>query len=154
MISDRLVFKTGWSCNHKERSELLDLMNSIKEVTLTNETFDMFDVLYYIKPDQEKIFLVAMVDEKMIGYVYGTLESAGYACLYYLAVRQEARRNGIGKLLVQEFLKEVEKKWDVKYVYTLSTNQNMTNFIKWIGFYEGEKVTYLKFNLVKSKIVK
>src|SRR5690242_12362744 len=147
-----LTLSAGHACSESEREQLLNLMREIKEVNLSGEIFDMHNVLYYIKPDELRKFYVAIVDGKVVGYVYGTIESTICGCLYYIGVKKEFRQQGIGKQLVEKLVTQF-KKQGIEYIYALSTNQRMTDFSSHLGFVEGEKMTYMKRIISDDKIV-
>lgn len=149
-VISKVTLSAGHALNDLEREQLLTLMRAIKEVNLSGEVFDMHNVLYYIKPDELRKFYVAIFEGKIIGYVYGTIESAICGCLYYIGVREEFRRQGIGKLLVEKLVAQF-KKQGIEYIYALSTNQRMTDFVSKLGFKEGEKMTYMKLPIIDKK---
>lgn len=140
-----VMIKAGHACNEAELEELLDLMREIKEVNLSGEVFEMENVRYYIKKYESRRFLVATFYGQVVGYVYGVIESPICGCLYYLGVKQDFRREGIGKELVEKLISQF-KNVGVQYIYALSTNQRMTDFASNLGFSEGEKMTYMKLN--------
>lgn len=139
----------GYTCNESELEQLLNLMREIKETQLSGEVFEMDNVFYYIEPDAHKRFYVAVIAGIIVGYVYGTIESPICGCLYYLGVKREFRRKGVGRLLVEKLIQQF-KNVGVQYIYALSTNKRMTDFSSSLGFKKGETMIYMKKEFSKN----
>lgn len=133
--------KFGKDCSLDQWYEIQTIMNETPEITLSNTPFDIDDVSWYCT-NKDGVFIVALFDKKVVGYVYGIQEGT-CACLYYLGVAKEFRKHGIGNILIDSFFWYI-KNWKIKSVYTLSTNPIMTDIAKKKGFTEGRKVTYLE----------
>jgi len=68
------------------------------------------------KQIEKSIFLVAELDNRIIGVIRGNIEWGGIAKLSMIAVLPEFRRRGAGKELLNAFLREL-KKQDIHKVY-------------------------------------
>ena len=106
--------------------------------------------LEYIS-SSKKIFLVAVLDEKIVGYINGYIvENADVyylepvAYLDCLCVDEPARNQGIGKKLIDEFTKLVSSK-GAKYIKLNAFENNIpaVTLYKELG-YEEYSVYYMK----------
>src|SRR5690242_16679013 len=131
----------GKDCSLDQWNQILNLMNQTPEITLSNTPFDMDDVSWYIC-NKDAVFIVAISNKKVVGYCYGIKEGT-CACLYYIGVEKDLRRNGICNTLLDVFFRQV-KLWNVKSIYTLSTNPIMNQVAIKRGFVEGRKVSYFE----------
>lgn len=74
-------------------------------------TFDRKDFEFYLD-DSDTLFLSAVLDERLVGYVLGPVEtwrSPPAAHIDSIAVLPETQRHGVGGLLIQSFLQEVRQ---------------------------------------------
>jgi ribosomal-protein-alanine N-acetyltransferase len=86
----------------------------------------------------DSIFLlVETPDQTISGFIVGRIVPGAEAEIYNIVVRQDARRQGFGSLLLSEFIKKCTDAWvsniwlEVRY-----SNVNAISFYKEIGFKE------------------
>lgn len=100
---------------------------------------------YFKKAIENKLLLVAIIDDKMVGYIsWFTYDNAArkekkHAEIDNIIVLDEYRNDGVGTRLIEEF-KNICKKQEIKYL-TVSTNMKNKNTISFYiknGFEEYE----------------
>jgi len=60
--------------------------------------------------NKEVLILITLENDKIIGLASGRVQENGVGHLGFLGVRPEHRRKGVGSSLLQEYLKEAEKR--------------------------------------------
>lgn len=127
----------------------LDKTKNIKEDSYLSDIYIEKELKYI--SSRKKIFLVAEIDKKIIGYVNGYIvenpdiyyrEPVAY--LDCLCVDKVSRKQGIGKKLIDEFSSIVKKK-GAKYVKlnAFENNTPAVNLYKKEGF-EEYSIYYMK----------
>ena len=127
----------------------LDKTKNIKEDSYLSDIYREKELKYI--SSRKKIFLVAEIDKKIIGYVNGYIvenpdiyyrEPVAY--LDCLCVDKVSRKQGIGKKLIDEFSSIVKKK-GAKYVKlnAFENNTPAVNLYKKEGF-EEYSIYYMK----------
>ena len=127
----------------------LDKTKNIKEDSYLSDVYREKELKYI--SSRKKIFLVAEIDKKIIGYVNGYIveNSDVYyrdpvAYLDCLCVDKVSRKQGVGKELIDEFSSIVKKK-GAKYVKlnAFENNTPAVNLYKKEGF-EEYSIYYMK----------
>lgn len=127
----------------------LDKTKNIKEDSYLSDIYREKELKYI--SSRKKIFLVAEIDEKIIGYVNGYIVENSdiyyrepVAYLDCLCVDKVSRKQGIGKKLIDEFSSIVKKK-GAKYVKlnAFENNTPAVNLYKKEGF-EEYSIYYMK----------
>ncbi|MEK6830584.1 MAG: GNAT family N-acetyltransferase [Nanoarchaeota archaeon] len=120
--------------------------NTIELKVSSTEDFISIDELRYSIENPENIFLVAENNNKIIGFIYANSKDKDkpfkdkYACLVYLAVIPEFRRNYIAEKLYFECenrLKEV----GINFIYGWANADSnpIIKLMKKYGFSEGHR---------------
>ena len=88
------------------------------------------------------MFLVAELKGNVVGYVLGQPMKGDIASLTLLTVEESMRGQGIGKALVDVFLKRCKKK-NLTYVHLFgpSFNEVTLAFYRSMGFEQGKEYT-------------
>lgn len=94
----------------------------------------------FISKPLENILLVALVDKKVVGFIYSKILSRrgdGWCMLDNIAVLKRYRDHGIGTLLLEETCKELKKK-RIYYIQLLEEfhHKNTRKFWRHRGFKE------------------
>ena len=127
----------------------LDKTKNIKEDSYLSDVYREKELKYI--SSRKKIFLVAEIDKKIIGYVNGYIVENSdiyyrdpVAYLDCLCVDKDSRKQGIGKKLIDEFSDIVNKK-GAKYVKlnAFKNNTPAVNLYKKEGF-EEYSIYYMK----------
>ena len=89
------------------------------------------------------LFIIAEDKAKIVGYILGEKEKAKVISLNLLVVDRRNMGKGIGKLLLNEFLKRA-KKLGFKDLYTFVPrwNEKTMEFYRKNGFYEMKNYAY------------
>ena len=96
--------------------------------------------------DEDEMFIVAEENEQVMGYVLGQPMKGGYAYLSLLAVDARMRGRGLGKTLVDAFLRRcIEKKLFFVTLFAPSFNERTLKFYRTIGFEQGRE--HLEFGI-------
>ncbi|MGY5873874.1 MAG: GNAT family N-acetyltransferase [Candidatus Thorarchaeota archaeon] len=92
--------------------------------------------------DDDEMFLVAELKGNVVGYVLGQPMKGDIASLTLLTVEESMRGQGIGKALVDVFLKRCKKK-NLTYVHLFgpSFNEVTLAFYRSMGFEQGKEYT-------------
>lgn len=93
---------------------------------------------------------VARVDGRIVGFIMGSIQRAlsfktydKYGFIENMYVEEEHRKNGIGKMLILEFI-EMCKGLNISHIQTDSdANQSLINFYTGIGF----KITGINYEM-------
>ena len=98
------------------------------------------EIREFIRKSRENIFLVAKLDGKVVGFIYGRIlacSAGGWCMLDNIAVDKAHRYHGIGTLLLKEFCDILERK-KVHYVQVLEEvhHKSTREFWKKKGFME------------------
>ena len=127
----------------------LDKTKNIKEDSYLSDVYREKELKYI--SSRKKIFLVAEIDKKIIGYVNGYIVENSdiyyrdpVAYLDCLCVDKVSRKQGVGKQLIDEFSSIVKKK-GAKYVKlnAFENNTPAVNLYKKEGF-EEYSIYYMK----------
>jgi len=127
----------------------LDKTKNIKLNSYLSEEYKKKELEYIAS--RKKIFLVAVIDEKIVGYVNGyVFENSDIyykkpvAYLDCLCVDKSVRKQGIGQSLIDEFTKMVKER-GVKYIKLNAFENNIpaVSLYKKLG-YEEYSVYYMK----------
>lgn len=127
----------------------LDKTKNIKEDSYLSDVYREKELKYI--SSRKKIFLVAEIDKKIIGYVNGYIVENSdiyyrdpVAYLDCLCVDKVSRKQGVGKKLIDEFSSIVKKK-GAKYVKlnAFENNTPAVNLYKKEGF-EEYSIYYMK----------
>lgn len=127
----------------------LDKIKNIKEDSYLSDVYREKELKYI--SSRKKIFLVAEIDKKIIGYVNGYIVENSdiyyrdpVAYLDCLCVDKVSRKQGVGKKLIDEFSSIVKKK-GAKYVKlnAFENNTPAVNLYKKEGF-EEYSIYYMK----------
>jgi len=95
----------------------------------------------YLKEFLGYLFIVAENEQgNILGYLIGEKEKAGVVCLNILVVDIKHHNEGIGNLLLKEFLKRA-KKLGLKNIYFVAPNWNK----KTLEFYRKNGFTEMKY---------
>jgi ribosomal protein S18 acetylase RimI-like enzyme len=103
------------------------------------------DFLFSIK-DKDAFFLVAVDEDKVIGFILGSrnLVKRGEAYLQMTMVNPNLKRRGIGKKLVQEFCKYLKIK-EIKFIFTELEKEHIPFYISSCKFEDrGSHVLAMK----------
>ncbi len=96
--------------------------------------------------DADEMFIVAEENGQVMGYVLGQPMKGGYAYLSLLAVDAGMRSRGLGKMLVDAFLRRcIEKKILFVSLFAPSFNERTLKFYRTIGFEQGRE--HLEFGI-------
>jgi len=89
--------------------------------------------------DDDEMFIVAELDEEVVGYILGEPMKGNIAYLSLLTVSGNHRGKGIGKKLINAFLKRCEKK-SLSYIslYAPKFNEKTITFYENCGFTRGK----------------
>ena len=82
---------------------------------------ELSEIKEFIKFKKENVFLIAIEDKRIVGFVYAKILShhaGGWCMLDNLAVEKHERQQGIGSELLHELYLELKKR-KVKYVQVL-----------------------------------
>ena len=127
----------------------LDKTKNIKLNSYLSEEYKKKELEYIAS--RKKIFLVAVIDEKIVGYVNGyVFENSDIyykkpvAYLDCLCVDKSVRKQGIGESLIDEFTKMVKER-GAKYIKLNAFENNIpaVSLYKKLG-YEEYSVYYMK----------
>ncbi len=127
----------------------LDKTKNIKLNSYLSEEYKKKELEYIAS--RKKIFLVAVIDEKIVGYVNGyVFENSDIyykkpvAYLDCLCVDKSVRKQGIGQSLIDEFTKMVKER-GAKYIKLNAFENNIpaVSLYKKLG-YEEYSVYYMK----------
>jgi ribosomal protein S18 acetylase RimI-like enzyme len=101
---------------------------------------------YFSKRRKNRKILVAKVKNKVVGFLIGGIEKSPPYCrenkigvIHRAYVKENFRKRGIGKLLVEELLKWLKKR-KIKFVEVVVDSRNK------IGIGAYEKYGFLEFN--------
>ena len=119
-------------------------------------TFNFFRIIYHMNED---MFIVALEDERVIGYTVGEIEIRGMkdaprkaGHVLNIAVRREYQGKGVGTMLLDEVEKRFkEKEADIAYLEVRESNENAQSIYKHRGYqyvrtvigYYGEENGYI-----------
>jgi ribosomal protein S18 acetylase RimI-like enzyme len=96
--------------------------------------------------DEDEMFIVAEDNGEVMGYILGQPMKGGYAYLSLLAIDAKMRGKGIGKMLVDAFLKRcIEKKLFFVSLFAPSFNEGTLEFYRTLGFEPGRE--HLEFGV-------
>jgi ribosomal protein S18 acetylase RimI-like enzyme len=133
------------------------IKNDLKECERISQVSEL-DIDYYGNKPNAKylreflgpLFLLAEDSGKVVGYVCGEENKAKVVSLNILVVDKNYRGLGIGKLLVNEFIKKA-KRMKYKDVYLLSPkwNKKTLNFYRKLGFFEMKNYAYFTKEIIK-----
>ena len=100
---------------------------------------------YLIEYVNAGLFYVAVVDNDIVGCIYGEFLKSNTALLWYALVREDYRGRGIGTLLVSRFEEECNKK-GIKWIvlYAPQNSINTIEFYEELGYNKGN--AYYEFN--------
>ncbi|NHJ14434.1 MAG: GNAT family N-acetyltransferase [Candidatus Thorarchaeota archaeon] len=102
--------------------------------------------------DEDKMFIVAENNGEVMGYVLGQPMKSGYAYLSLLAVDARMRGRGLGRMLVDAFLKRcIEKKLFFVSLFAPSFNEETLAFYRTIGFTQGRE--HFEFGIQLQEIL-
>lgn len=128
-------------------TEISDLMMSIPELKIDNDLpFTSPEELEYCIRNKKGIFLVYVKNDKIIGFLYGTLDTPETACIVYIGVYKDYRHDGIGRCLIRKFITEINK-FPVSKVYALSTNDVARKFFLRCGLQAHSTLIYHSANI-------
>ncbi len=95
--------------------------------------------------------LLAEVDGKVVGFIYANRQDleqahrAAWACLVYLAVRPEFRKNGVAQVLYDSCVADL-KKHNITNIYAWANSESDGSILKFMeknGFSEGHKYVWM-----------
>ncbi len=105
--------------------------------------------LKYLSQFLGPLFLIALDEDRIIGYIVGEEGKANVASINLLVVDKEYRGRGLGKSLLQELIKAF-KKIKIKDIYLVAPKWNKRT----IQFYEKEGFTKMKYYAYFTKEIK
>lgn len=115
-------------------------ISKVSELLLNSKTYpDRKYLIEFLGP----LFIIAEEDNKIAGYILGEKEKAKILSLNLLVVDRKKRGKGLGKLLLNEFLKRA-KKLGFKELYSFVPrwNEKTMEFYKRNGFSEMKNYAY------------
>lgn len=133
---------------------IVDFGNSIPELKVNAEIDFMTqnEVLSAVM-NPRGIFLVAVSEGSIVGFSYANTQDldrvlvAGYACLVYLAVRNDRRTAGLGNALYQRTLDELKSR-GVSYVYAWANpTSGIIEFMQRRGWSKGKPCVWMDISL-------
>ena len=143
---ERSLTKVIYEQRHAKLSdveELSDIILSIPELKIADELpFQSPEELSYCINSKKSIFLVYVKMDRIVGFLYGVLETDETACITYLGVAKEFRLQGIARSLVRKFVVEVNH-FPISRIYTLATNPNAIKLFNKCGLFKKTTLTYL-----------
>ena len=99
--------------------------------------------------DEKQIFLIAEINKELVGFILGERTTGDLAYLWEVGISKNFRRKGIGKVLLNSFVKECKKR-KLRSIITYShLNERTLNFFKNNEFFEGEDCRELKRRIIK-----
>jgi ribosomal-protein-alanine N-acetyltransferase len=114
-------------------------LSKIEEFTQPDGSHVPYDYLKsYI--DEDEMFLVAEVKGRVVGYILGEPLKGKIAYVALLTVDSQVRGKGIGRKLIDAFLKRCSEK-ELKYVFGFAPkfNKRTIEFYRKCGFKEGKE---------------
>lgn len=125
-------------------------LNDLNECQKISKTPELYLDYYGRRPDKAylkeflgPLFLVAIENKKIIGYIVGEKNKAKIVSINIIVVDKLQRGKGIGKLLLNEFIL-IAKKLKFKDLYLLAPkwNSKTLEFYKKAGFTEMKYYSY------------
>ncbi|MFB0524273.1 MAG: N-acetyltransferase family protein [Phycisphaerae bacterium] len=130
--------------NERDTCELVSLENECFDTYYRQHRFSKTHFTYYIQNDQV-IFLVAILNSSIIGYVAGSIRVSRFqpsAHLDSIAVSPLHQRRGIGSQLMQRYIEEAKQQDCTSVILEVAVvNKNGVLFFAHEGF---EKVRMLR----------
>jgi N-acetylglutamate synthase-like GNAT family acetyltransferase len=107
----------------KDADKIYEIGSNMKELNFSNKfKFHQKDeIIEFVKKPKDNIFLVALIDEKIVGFLYAKILAYGqwgWCMLDNLAVEKKFRGEGIASMFLKELYK-IMKKRKVHYVHIL-----------------------------------
>ncbi|SRR3989338_2684301 len=133
---------------------LYDLASKTPEFRASaTEPFMSLDELRYCIGNPASVFLLAETEKSVVGFIYANTQDVErperYACLVYLAVHPEHRRQGIAKRLYQQCEEELKQR-GISYIYGWAkSGGKIIDFMKQEGFTEGHQYVWMDKKLEK-----
>ena len=112
-------------------------LSQIQELQTAGGSFIPEDY-FKVCVDEDEMFIIAELKGEIIGYILGEPMKGNNAHISLLVVSPKHRRKGVGKKLVDSFIKRCkEKKLTFISLYAPSFNQDTIKFYKKIGLKRG-----------------
>lgn len=99
----------------------------------------------WIKKPKDNILLVAEINKKIEGFLYAKIMAREWCMIDNIGVKQDWRKKGIGKILLEELFKILKsKKVNFVQLFANLKHKKTINFWKNRKFNEGEKFLWLE----------
>jgi len=116
----------------------------------SGEDFMAKDEFLQALESQDGTFLLAEDDDNPVGFIYAHRKDKPnmekkWACIVYLVIKPEYRKQGIAQKLYDACLEEL-KQFGINCVYTWASSESdggIINFMKKNGFNEGHQYTWM-----------
>jgi len=127
---ENLVIKKFDNSNPRDIEEILEIQ---KDAFLEIDTFPK-EYLLDVSKDWPEGFLVAKVNEEIVGYIIGSKEKE-VGLIISIAVKKEWRQKGIGGRLMTTLFENFKKeKVKIVFLHTREDNIETIKFYKMFGF--------------------
>ena len=134
----------------KDFKELYELGRKTPELQVSaTEDFMDPDEFEFSITSKDSVFLTAEEDNKLIGFIYASLNDAEkpyknkYACIVYIVVSPEYRKKGVAIELYNE-CEKIVKKMKVQFLYGWANETSgVIEFLKKQGFNEGHSYKWM-----------
>ena len=121
----------------RDINAIYELGNAEKALQISDDVFLTIEDIRYCIENQKGVFLVGYLKNKLVGFIYGSLEFPTTGNLMYICIDEKFRRNRHGTNLYVEWVCEM-KNFGLQQIYLLSTNPTCEDFFRSRGFKEEE----------------
>jgi len=125
-------------------ADLVSLENKCFNTYYKEHRFEKKQFIGYLQK-KHTIFLVAIINSSLVGYVAGTirtLKNQSSACLDSIAVLHTSRGRGIGGRLMDRFIRKARRRACKKIMLDVaSVNKNGIRFFSRLGFRKTRLLT-------------
>lgn len=132
----------------KDIEEVREIAN-IKELRVTGGKRAASHRWFNAFIKEKQIFFIVQEKKEICGFILGERVTGDLGYLWLIGVKKEFRSKGLGKLLLNKFIKECKKRKLRSIITYGDYNKKTLNFYKKNNFFSGEKCLELKLKLIK-----